>query len=139
MQGAQAVTTEREKEVEDVPVEIKDEDRVGYWMQRGFLAVLVTMVTLAITFGGWLIRSINEINTSSAVIAAGSVATQKDISDLKTSVYNLSLRGENWVTKDQMISSKEAILSQINLLKDQVNMLELRVQRIESTPPRSNN
>lgn len=139
MQGAQAQAVESQKEANEMPVEIREEDRVGYWMQRGFLAILTLTITMLVSFGIWMVRSITEINTSTTVVASQFQSAQKDLADLKASVINLSLRGENWATKDQLSSSREAIMSQISLLKDQVNMLELRVQRMESAPPRNLN
>ena len=139
MQGAQAQAGESQKEATEMPVEIREEDRVGYWMQRGFLAILTLTITMLVSFGIWMVRSISEINTSTTVVASQFQTAQKDLSDLKTSVINLSLRGENWATKDQLSSSREAIMNQISLLKDQVNMLELRVQRMEASPPRNVN
>lgn len=132
MQGAQAVNQVDDKEVQ-VPHEIRDEDRVGYWMQKGFLTIATIGVSMAITFGIWLVTSLNEIRTSTNIVAVEFAATKRDITDLKTSVDSLRLRGESWASKDQVTTTKEQLMSELGQLKDKMNVLELRVQRIETT------
>lgn len=132
MQGAQAVNQVDDKEAQ-VPHEIKDEDRVGYWMQKGFLTIATIGVSMAITFGIWLVTSLNEIRTSTNIVAVEFAATKRDITDLKTSVDSLRLRGESWASKDQVTTTKEQLMSELGQLKDKMNVLELRVQRIETT------
>lgn len=132
MQGAQAVNQVDDKEAQ-VPHEIKDEDRVGYWMQKGFLTIATIGVSMAITFGIWLVTSLNEIRTSTNIVAVEFAATKRDITDLKTSVDSLRLRGESWANKDQVTTTKEQLMSELGQLKDKMNVLELRVQRIETT------
>lgn len=134
MQGAPRITKE-EQEKDAVPYSNSPEDRVSHWVNKGFLALTGIATSLLILFGGWIITSLNSIAGSTDIIAVQFAATQKDIVELKGSVDNLRIRGENWATKDSMNASKEVIMEQISKLKDQVNILELRVQRMENSPP----
>lgn len=134
MQGAQ-VANQVDKEVE-VPTATRDEDKVTYWVNKGFIALVGIASTLLLSFGSWIIVSLNEINQSTSIMATEFSATKRDITELKTSVDSLRLRGESWATKDSLSMTKDAILDQITKLRDQVNVLELRVQRMEASEKR---
>ncbi len=137
MQGAPRIPTD-EQEIEPVPQRDNPEDRVSHWVNKGFLALASIGASLLIMFGVWIINSLNDISSSTDIIAVQFAATKQDIGELKSSVDSLRLRGESWATKDSVNASKEVILEQISKLKDQVNVLELRVQRLETAPlPRS--
>lgn len=133
MHGAPVATTEDQEA--PVPAATNPEDRVSHWINKGFLALVATGATLLLAFGGWIISSLNEINTSTRVVAVEFATTKQDIGELKSSVDSLRLRGESWATKDSLNASKEGILDKISKLKDQVNVLELRVQRMETSGP----
>lgn len=134
MQGAGATAEITAQEVPPVPntPPQRDDERVSHWVQKGFLALLGTGAMLLVSGGTWLVGSVNDIRSSTSIIAVEFATTKRDIAEMKMAVDNLRLRGENWATKDQVNGTREAIMSQITTLKDQVNILELRVQRLET-------
>lgn len=135
MQGAQAEnhTPPAEQETE---VQTREEERVNYWLTKGFLGLVSIGVVLLISFGSWIIVTLNQINQSASVLSTEFTAYKSDMNDLKLSVDSLRIRAEGWATKDQVASSRETMLERITTMQSELNDIKLRVTRLETTPPR---
>lgn len=135
MQGAQAEAAHPAGEGKDMEV-TREEEQVSHWVTKGFLGLVSIGVMLLISFGGWIIVSLNQINQSTNTLSTEFSAYKSDMNDLKLSVDSLRIRAEGWATKDQMISSKEVLLERITAMQGELNDLKLRLTRLETTPPR---
>ncbi len=113
---------------------MKDPDNdVKTWVNQGFRGLLAVAVSLLLSFGGWIVVSLNQISQSTSIMATEFTATKVSVGELKVSVDSLRLRAEGWATKDHVAVTKDQLLDQIGKLKEQVNVLELRVKGLESS------
>lgn len=117
---------------EEKPVKDQDND-VKTWVNQGFRGLLAVAVSLLLSFGGWIVVSLNQISQSTSIMATEFTATKVSVGELKVSVDSLRLRAEGWATKDHVAVTKDQLLDQIGKLKEQVNVLELRVKGLESS------
>lgn len=108
------------------------EDRVSHWITKGFLALIGISITLLLSFGTWLVASVNQINQSTSILQTEFSSYKTDITDLKTSVDQLRIRGEGWATKDALTVAKDVLRDDLSKVKDQVSTLEIRMTRIEA-------
>ena len=115
---------------------IAETDKAGYWVNRTFLSGATIAAGLLVSFGLWIGSSLMQIKESTSVMASEFTATKRDITELKSSVFNLSLRGESWATKPELTTTKELLMDQIHQLRAQVNSLEIRVQNLAHGKPR---
>ena len=120
------------EEKEEKPVKDPDND-VKTWVNQGFRGLLAVAVSLLLSFGGWIVVSLNQISQSTSIMATEFTATKVSVGELKVSVDSLRLRAEGWATKDHVAVTKDQLLDQIGKLKEQVNVLELRVKGLESS------
>lgn len=121
-------------EMRDTPsAKIAETDKAGYWVNRVFLSGATIAAGLLVSFGLWIGSSLMQIKESTSVMASEFTATKRDITELKSSVFSLSLRGESWATKPELANTKELLMDQIHQLRAQVNSLEIRVQNL--APP----
>lgn len=109
---------------------IAETDKAGYWVNRAFLSGATIAAGLLVSFGLWIGSSLMQIKESTSVMASEFTATKRDITELKSSVFSLSLRGESWATKPELANTKEVLMDQIHQLRAQVNSLEIRVQNL---------
>lgn len=114
------------------PSPVDPEERVSHWITKGFLALIGVSFTLLLSFGSWLVVSINQINNSTSILQTEFASYKADITDLKASVDHLRIRGESWATKDALSLTKDSLRDDLIKVKDQVSSLELRVTRIEA-------
>lgn len=117
---------------EEKPMKDPDND-VKTWVNQGFRGLLAVAVSLLLSFGGWIVVSLNQISQSTSIMATEFTATKVSVGELKVSVDSLRLRAEGWATKDHVAVTKDQLLDQIGKLKEQVNALELRVKGLESS------
>ena len=117
---------------EEKPMKDPDND-VKTWVNQGFRGLLAVAVSLLLSFGGWIVVSLNQISQSTSIMATEFTATKVSVGELKVSVDSLRLRAEGWATKDHVAVTKDQLLEQIGKLKEQVNVLELRVKGLESS------
>lgn len=137
MQGAQAGTPATPPvDGQETAVPTREEEGVNYWLTKGFVGLVSIGVLLLISFGSWIIVSLNQINQSTSVLSTEFSAYKSDMNDLKVSVDSLRIRAEGWATKDQMTSSKEVLLERITSMQSDLNDLKLRVTKIEASPTR---
>ena len=120
------------EEKEEKPMKDPDSD-VKTWVNQGFRGLLAVAVSLLLSFGGWIVVSLNQISQSTSIMATEFTATKVSVGELKVSVDSLRLRAEGWATKDHVAVTKDQLLDQIGKLKEQVNVLELRVKGLESS------
>lgn len=120
------------EEKEEKPMKDPDND-VKTWVNQGFRGLLAVAVSLLLSFGGWIVVSLNQISQSTSIMATEFTATKESVGELKVSVDSLRLRAEGWATKDHVAVTKDQLLDQIGKLKEQVNVLELRVKGLESS------
>jgi len=116
-----------EPEAQTAPLE----ERVSHWITKGFLALAAIATSLLLTFGGWLVMSVNEINRNTSVMQSEFSASKESLGELKSSVDLLRIKSEGWATKDSLTSARENIRVEIEDLKDKVQELEIRMARME--------
>lgn len=120
-----------EPEAQTAPLE----ERVSHWITKGFLALAAIATSLLLTFGGWLVMSVNEINRNTSVMQSEFSASKESLGELKSSVDLLRIKSEGWATKDSLTSARENIRVEIEDLKDKVQELEIRMARMEPVQP----
>ena len=120
-----------EPEAQTAPLE----ERVSHWITKGFLALAAIATSLLLTFGGWLVMSVNEINRNTSVMQTEFSASKESLGELKSSVDLLRMKSEGWATKDSLASARENIRVEIEDLKDKVQELEIRMARMEPVQP----
>lgn len=120
-----------EPEAQTAPLE----ERVSHWITKGFLALAAIATSLLLTFGGWLVMSVNEINRNTSVMQTEFSASKESLGELKSSVDLLRIKSEGWATKDSLTSARENIRVEIEDLKDKVQELEIRMARMEPVQP----
>ena len=120
-----------EPEAQTAPLE----ERVSHWITKGFLALAAIATSLLLTFGGWLVMSVNEINRNTSVMQTEFSASKESLGELKSSVDLLRIKSEGWATKDSLASARENIRVEIEDLKDKVQELEIRMARMEPVQP----
>ena len=116
-----------EPEAQTAPLE----ERVSHWITKGFLALAAIATSLLLTFGGWLVMSVNEINRNTSVMQSEFSASKESLGELKSSVDLLRIKSEGWATKDSLTSARENLRVEIEDLKDKVQELEIRMARME--------
>ena len=107
------------------------EERVSHWITKGFLGLAAISCSLLLTFGGWLVMSVNEINRNTSVMQSEFSASKASLGELKSSVDLLRVKSEGWATKDSLTNTRENIRVEIEDLKDKVQELEIRMARME--------
>lgn len=135
MQGApQLAVGEPEKEEQIVP-RAGDGQQVNDWVAKGFMALTALGVSLLVSFGGWLVVSVNQINNTTSVLQSEFTPFKNDMVELKRSVDGLRIRAELWATKDSLTQTKDDFRSDLSRVREQLTGLELRLTKIESTNP----
>lgn len=112
-----------EPEAQTAPLE----ERVSHWITKGFLALAAIATSLLLTFGGWLVMSVNEINRNTSVMQSEFTASKASLTELKTSVDLLRVRSESWATKDSMNETKDAMRAELETLKERIQTIEIRL------------
>lgn len=136
MQGApQLVVGGPEKEEQPVP-RYSDGQQVNDWITKGFMALMALGVSLLVSFGGWLVISVNQINTSTSVLQSEFTPFKHDMVELKGAVDGLRIRGEGWATKDSLSQTKDGFRDDLSKIREHLTNLEVRLTKIESSPPR---
>lgn len=120
-----------EPEAQTAPLE----ERVSHWITKGFLALAAIATSLLLTFGGWLVMSVNEINRNTSVMQSEFSASKESLGELKSSVDLLRIKSEGWATKDSLSDARENLRVEIEDLKDKVQELEIRMARMEPVQP----
>lgn len=126
-------TRQRREEPEAQPAPL--EERVSHWITKGFLALAAIATSLLLTFGGWLVMSVNEINRNTSVMQSEFSASKESLGELKSSVDLLRIKSEGWATKDSLSDARENLRVEIEDLKDKVQELEIRMARMEPVQP----
>ena len=136
MQGATAVKAPVEQEAQTVPTQREADNKTeDALFSKGFKLLGAVCLSLLVSFGGWLIISVNQINRSTAILETEVTAYKPALLELKGAVDDLRLKGENWATKDSLTLTKDSFRDEVGKIKDQINLLELRLTRMESQPP----
>lgn len=120
-----------EPEAQTAPLE----ERVSHWITKGFLALAAIATSLLLTFGGWLVMSVNEINRNTSVMQSEFTSSKASLGELKSSVDLLRIKSEGWATKDSLSDARENLRVEIEDLKDKVQELEIRMARMEPVQP----
>lgn len=110
----------------------EDSERIGFWITKGFTALIGISATLLVSFGGWLSVNVNQIHHSTSILQTEFTSYKSDMGELKTAVDDLRIRGEGWATKDSLLTTKDALREDLAKLRDQVNTLEVRMARVEA-------
>lgn len=132
MQGA----LKEQSEGKDAVPQPEQEERVSHWINKAFMGLIAIAVTLMLTFGSWLVGSINEIKTSTATLQTEFTPFKQDITDLKGSVDSLRIQAAGWATKDSLTDAKESLREDLSTLKDRFTGLELRMTKLEAETAR---
>jgi len=112
-----------------------DGQQVNDWVAKGFMALTALGVSLLVSFGGWLVVSVNQINNTTSVLQSEFTPFKNDMVELKRSVDGLRIRAELWATKDSLTQTKDDFRSDLSRVREQLTGLELRLTKIESTNP----
>ena len=112
-----------EPEAQTAPLE----ERVSHWITKGFLALAAIATSLLLTFGGWLVMSVNEINRNTSVMQSEFSASKESLGELKSSVDLLRIKSEGWATKDSLTESKEEMRAELEQLKERIQTIEIRL------------
>ena len=127
--------TQHEAREDNMPNELSEQERIGFWVTKGFLALMAICTTLLVYFGGWLVVSVGQINNSTSILQTEFSAYKTDISELKGAVDGLRIRGEGWATKDALTVAKDSLRDDLTRVKDKVNTLESRIIMVELGKP----
>jgi hypothetical protein len=126
---------EAKEGVLNVSNELTEQERIGFWVTKGFLALMAICTTVLVYFGGWLAVSVGQINNSTSILQTEFSAYKTDISELKGAVDGLRIRGEGWATKDALTVAKDSLREDLTRVKDKVNTLESRLIMVELGKP----